>query len=120
MPFETSAWFPVKPRDERLSTRAAGRLGEQWARLLSSGLASDPARPSPPGGEWSNAYTVTAVLRALRVLNLSRMAPSDGIALLRRAARRAGRRARAAAVFSRIALLLPLPLGYAVLVLTWI
>jgi len=46
------------------------------------------------------------------------MAPSDGIALLRRAARRAGRRARAAAVFRRIALLLPLPLGYAVLVLT--
>jgi hypothetical protein len=46
------------------------------------------------------------------------MAPSDGIALLRRAARRAARRARAAAVFSRITLLLPLPLGYAVLVLT--
>ena len=46
------------------------------------------------------------------------MASSDGIALLRRAARRAGRRARAAAVFSRITLLLPLPLGYAVLVLT--
>ncbi|HYQ42245.1 MAG TPA: hypothetical protein VER11_09755 [Polyangiaceae bacterium] len=46
------------------------------------------------------------------------MTPSDGIAQLRRAARRAGRRARAAAVFSRIALLMPLPLGYAVLVLT--
>jgi len=46
------------------------------------------------------------------------MAPSDGIVTLRRAARRAGRRARTAAVFSRIALLLPLPLGYAVLVLT--
>jgi hypothetical protein len=46
------------------------------------------------------------------------MAPSDGIAQLRRAARRAGRRTRAAAVFSRIALLTPLPLGYAVLVLT--
>ncbi|HEY3253043.1 MAG TPA: hypothetical protein VGJ91_03810 [Polyangiaceae bacterium] len=49
---------------------------------------------------------------------MSWMAPSDGIVQLRRAARRAGRRARAAAVFSRIALLLPLPLGYAVLVLT--
>ena len=61
---------------------------------------------------------MTAVRRALRVLNLSRMASSDGIALLRHAARRAGRRARAAAVFGRIALLLPLPLGYAVLVLT--
>jgi hypothetical protein len=46
------------------------------------------------------------------------MAPSDGIAQLRRAARRAGRRALVAALFSRIALLLPLPLGYAVLVLT--
>jgi hypothetical protein len=46
------------------------------------------------------------------------MAPSDGIAQLRRAARRAGRRARAAAVFSRIALLLPLPLGYAAVALT--
>ena len=46
------------------------------------------------------------------------MAPSDGIALLRRAARKAGRRQRAAAVFSQIALLLPLPLSYAVLVLT--
>jgi hypothetical protein len=75
-------------------------------------------RPSLRGAKWSIAYTVTAVLGALRVLNLSRMAPSDGIALLRRAARRAGRRARAAAVFSRIALLLPIPLGYAVLVLT--
>jgi len=48
------------------------------------------------------------------------MAPSDGIAQLRRAARRAGRRAHAAAVFSRIALLLPLPLAYAVLVLTFV
>ncbi|MEI9952068.1 MAG: hypothetical protein WDO74_24550 [Pseudomonadota bacterium] len=46
------------------------------------------------------------------------MAPSDGIALLRRSARRAGRRARAAAVLRQITLLLPLPLGYAVLVLT--
>src|SRR5947207_14208178 len=46
------------------------------------------------------------------------MAPSDGIAQLRRAARTAGRRARMAAVFSRIALLLPVPLGYAALLLT--
>jgi len=46
------------------------------------------------------------------------MASRDGIALLRRAARKAGRRQRAAAIFSQIALLLPLPLGYAVLVLT--
>ena len=46
------------------------------------------------------------------------MAPSDGIVELRRAARRAGRRARAAAVFRRVALLLPIPLAYAVLVLT--
>ncbi|HKO49315.1 MAG TPA: hypothetical protein VJV79_16390 [Polyangiaceae bacterium] len=46
------------------------------------------------------------------------MAPNDGIAVLRRAARRAGRRARAAAVFRRITLLLPLPLGYGVLALT--
>lgn len=61
---------------------------------------------------------VTAVLRGLRVLNLLWMAPSDGIARLRRAARRAGRRARAAAVFSRFAWLLPLPLGYSVLALT--
>ena len=46
------------------------------------------------------------------------MAPSDGIGALQRAAGRAGRRARAAAVFSRIMLLLPLPLGYAVVALT--
>src|SRR6478609_1624151 len=46
------------------------------------------------------------------------MAPSEGIAQLRRAARRAGRRARAAAVFRRFALLVPLPLGYAVSVLS--
>ena len=46
------------------------------------------------------------------------MAPRDGIEALRRAARRAGRRARIAAVFSRIMLLLPVPLGYAVAVLT--
>ncbi|HET7544344.1 MAG TPA: hypothetical protein VFK05_30950 [Polyangiaceae bacterium] len=46
------------------------------------------------------------------------MTPSDGIAQLRRAARRAGRRARTAAVFRQIALLLPLPLGYAALALT--
>jgi len=46
------------------------------------------------------------------------MAPSDGIAQLRRAARRAGRRLRAAAVLRRFALLLPVPLAYSVLVLT--
>jgi len=83
-------------------------------------LVRDLTAQRSRGVEWSNAYTVTAVLRAVRVLNLSRMAQSDGIALLRRAARRAGRRARAAAVFRRFAWLLPLPLGYAVLVLTLI
>jgi len=46
------------------------------------------------------------------------MAPGDGIAQLRRAARKAGRRARIAAVLSRFAVLMPLPLGYAVLALT--
>ena len=116
MPFETSAWFPVKPRDEWLTTRAAGRTGERFGRAAPRSLG----RPRLGRVAWSIAYTVTAVLRALRVLNLSRMAPSDGIALLRRAARRAGRRAHAAAVFSRITLLLPLPLGYAVLALTLI
>lgn len=61
---------------------------------------------------------VTAVLRAVRVLNLSEMAPSHGIAQLRRAARRAGQRARIAAVSRQIARFMPLPLGYAVLALT--
>ncbi|MEO7036569.1 MAG: hypothetical protein ABI548_21665 [Polyangiaceae bacterium] len=46
------------------------------------------------------------------------MASSDGIGALRRAAKRAERRASAAAVFSRATLLLPLPLGYAVAALT--
>jgi hypothetical protein len=46
------------------------------------------------------------------------MASSDGIGALRRAARRAGRRASVAAVLSRGMLLLPLPLGYAVAALT--
>jgi hypothetical protein len=46
------------------------------------------------------------------------MASSDGIGALRRAARRAGRRARFAAVFSCGMRLLPLPLGYAVGALT--
>jgi hypothetical protein len=58
------------------------------------------------------------VLHVVRVLNLSRMASSDGIGQLRRAAERAGRRASFAAVFSRSMLLLPLPLGYAVFALT--
>ena len=59
-----------------------------------------------------------AVLRAQRVLNLSWMDPQGGIGALQRAARKAGRRARFAAVFSRAMLLLPVPLGYAVLALT--
>jgi hypothetical protein len=46
------------------------------------------------------------------------MAPSDGIGALRRAARRAGWRASAAEVFRRTTLLLPVPLGYAVVALT--
>ena len=46
------------------------------------------------------------------------MASSDGIDALRRAAKRAARRARAGEVFGRVMLLLPVPLGYAVLALT--
>ena len=46
------------------------------------------------------------------------MAQSDGIGGLRRAARRASRRARGGAVFGRAVLLLPIPLGYGVLALT--
>jgi hypothetical protein len=46
------------------------------------------------------------------------MASSDGIGALRRAAKRAGLRARVGQVWSRVMLLLPLPLGYAVLALT--
>jgi hypothetical protein len=46
------------------------------------------------------------------------MASSDGIEALERAARRAGRRSRIAAVFSRFVRVLPLPLGYAVVALT--
>jgi hypothetical protein len=61
---------------------------------------------------------MTAVRRALRVLNLSRMAQSDGIGALRRAAGRAARRARGRAVFARAMLLFPIPLGYAVVALT--
>jgi len=46
------------------------------------------------------------------------MAHSDGIEALRRAVRRASRRARLRSVLSRIALLLPVPLAYAVAALT--
>ncbi|MES1173743.1 MAG: hypothetical protein ABUL62_05390 [Myxococcales bacterium] len=46
------------------------------------------------------------------------MAQSLGIQALERAARRAGRRARIAAVFGRFMRWLPLPLGYAVVALT--
>src|SRR4051812_24895728 len=99
----------------RLGPRAVPH--EAPGRLPSAARPS-PFRPRPAGVQWSIAYTGTPVLRALRGLNLSRMASSDGIALLRRAARRAGRRARAAAVLSRFTWLLPIPLGYAVLVLT--
>src|SRR3954471_4099668 len=46
------------------------------------------------------------------------MARSDGIEALERAARKAGRRSRLAAVFGRFMLFLPLPLGYGVAALT--
>jgi len=59
-----------------------------------------------------------AVRFARRVLNLSRMASTDGIGSLRRAARRATRRARARAVLSAVMRLLPIPLAYGVAALT--
>jgi hypothetical protein len=48
------------------------------------------------------------------------MTPSNGLGALQRVARRAQRRQRVVAVLSRIVLLLPLPLGYAVCALTWV
>jgi len=46
------------------------------------------------------------------------MAPSDGIESLRRAVRRASRRARLRSISSRVARLLPVPLAYAAVALT--
>ncbi|MEO6599141.1 MAG: hypothetical protein ABIQ16_04660, partial [Polyangiaceae bacterium] len=92
------------------SCRSACFAGDQ---SLPSGL-----RPEPGFGCVVLEPTVGAVLRGLRVLNLSWMASSDGIEALRRAARRAGQRKRIASVFNRFMRLLPLPLGYAVGALT--